>query len=108
MTRATSEQGSDANRDMIDMLVGAGRIRNPRIEDAFRAVPRHWFLPDHDLDEVYGGRAIATHTGSDRQPISSSSEPGIMAVMLEQLDIRHDRPEPTAVVVVVVVVVGPR
>ncbi len=70
---------------MIDRLVRAGTIRTPPVEQAFRAVRRHLFLPDVPLDDVYSGRAIPTRFGPDGFATSSSSEPSIMAIMLEQL-----------------------
>ena len=54
------------------------------MEAAFRAVSRHLFLPDAGISDVYTDRAFPTkHAGG--KPISSSSQPAIMAIMLEQL-----------------------
>ena len=54
------------------------------MEAAFRAVSRHLFLPDVGISDVYTDRAFPTkHAGG--KPISSSSQPAIMAIMLEQL-----------------------
>jgi protein-L-isoaspartate(D-aspartate) O-methyltransferase len=72
---------------LVDRLVGRGDIRSPRIEAAFRAVPRHLFLPGVDPERVYQDEAIPTRV-RDGEPISSSSQPAAMAVMLEQLDIQ--------------------
>jgi protein-L-isoaspartate(D-aspartate) O-methyltransferase len=71
------------HRGLVDSLIDAGLIRDPRIEAAFRAVPRHLFLPDVPLDEVYADEAIATKH-QDGRAISSSSQPAVMAIMLEQ------------------------
>jgi protein-L-isoaspartate(D-aspartate) O-methyltransferase len=54
------------------------------VEAAFRAVPRHVFLPHVDISDVYTDRAFPTKH-ADGKPISSSSQPAIMASMLEQL-----------------------
>jgi protein-L-isoaspartate(D-aspartate) O-methyltransferase len=54
------------------------------VEAAFRAVPRHLFLPGTPIDEAYEDAAILTHI-ADGRPVSSSSQPAIMAAMLEQL-----------------------
>lgn len=72
------------NQDMVDGLVGRGVIRDAGVEAAFRSVPRHWFLPDTALGEVYSGRAIPTRWDA-QGPVSSSSEPAIMAIMFDQL-----------------------
>jgi protein-L-isoaspartate(D-aspartate) O-methyltransferase len=54
------------------------------VEAALRAVPRHLFLPDVGIADVYTDRAFPTKH-ADGRPISSSSQPAIMAIMLEQL-----------------------
>lgn len=59
-------------------------ITQSRIEAAFRAIPRHLFLPDIPLNEVYSDKSIVTKT-ENGVPVSSSSQPAIMAFMLEQL-----------------------
>ncbi len=45
---------------------------------------RHVFLPDVGIADVYTDRAFPTKH-ADGRPISSSSQPAIMAIMLEQL-----------------------
>jgi protein-L-isoaspartate(D-aspartate) O-methyltransferase len=71
------------HQGLVDSLINAGLIGDPRIEAAFRAVPRRLFLPDVPLDEVYADEAIATKH-QDGRAISSSSQPAVMAIMLEQ------------------------
>ncbi len=72
---------------MVDRLA-KGPIRTPAIEQAFRQVPRHHFLPDIPLDEVYRDQNVTTkEEGGVR--LSSSTAPWVMASMLEQL-----QPEP--------------
>lgn len=71
---------------LVDKLKQAGLIRTPRVEAAFTNVPRHLFLPDVPLEKVYEDEAIITKR-LDNQPISSSSQPAMMAIMLEQLDL---------------------
>src|SRR5512139_345453 len=73
------------NQALIDDLKKRGLIKTPRIEAAFRAVPRHLFLPGVPLEEVYSDRAISAKQDPDGKWISSSSQPAIMAIMLEQL-----------------------
>lgn len=76
------------NEEMVRRLVSQG-LCTTRIEAAFRAVPRHLFLPDLPLAAAYSQDAIITHRAPSGLPTSSSSMPGIMAVMLEQLDVRR-------------------
>ena len=75
---------SALHRALVDELVSRGHIASPSVEAAFRAVPRHLFLPDVPLEEVYRDQVIVTKT-VDGQAVSSSSQPQIMAIMLEQL-----------------------
>jgi protein-L-isoaspartate(D-aspartate) O-methyltransferase len=62
-------------------------LTDPRVVSAFLTVPRHLFLPAIDVERVYRDEAIPTKL-ADGIPISSSSQPAIMAIMLEQLDVR--------------------
>jgi protein-L-isoaspartate(D-aspartate) O-methyltransferase len=73
------------NNTMVDDLKARGLIRSESIEAAFRATPRHLFLPGTPLDQVYSDEPIVTRYNERKQPISSSSQPAIMAIMLEML-----------------------
>jgi protein-L-isoaspartate(D-aspartate) O-methyltransferase len=57
-----------------------------RILDAFARVPRHLFLPGTPLEAVYADDAIVTHDEAGI-PTSSSSQPSLMARMIEMLDV---------------------
>lgn len=50
-------------------------------------MPRHVFLPGVAPGEVYADEAVVTKWESDGRPISSSSQPAVMAIMLEQLGV---------------------
>jgi len=76
------------HRALIDALRDTGHIATPRVETAFRAIPRHLFLPDVPLETVYADDAIPTKK-RDGAAISSSSQPAVMAVMLEQLNLQR-------------------
>jgi protein-L-isoaspartate(D-aspartate) O-methyltransferase len=81
-----NSQGDSAalQQALAEHLLASGAITSPSIEAAFRAVPRHLFLPGLPLEQVYTDDAIPTkHQGGIA--ISSSSQPAMMAVMLEQL-----------------------
>jgi protein-L-isoaspartate(D-aspartate) O-methyltransferase len=73
------------HRAMVDDLVNRKLITSPAVEAAFRAVPRHPFLPGVALDAVYKDDVVVTHYNAEKQPISSSSQPAMMAIMLEML-----------------------
>jgi protein-L-isoaspartate(D-aspartate) O-methyltransferase len=104
-----------ANEQMVDRLIALGALWSPALIAAFRATPRHRFLDrvyqyqrrsgrwkevatrdpgPEELRLLYADRALITRLspGSPREPpvpISSSSQPSLMAQMLEDL-----RPEP--------------
>ncbi|HKO25280.1 MAG TPA: methyltransferase, FxLD system [Chloroflexota bacterium] len=71
---------------LVDRLKYTRYIHTPAVEAAFRAVPRHLFLPAVALETVYADEAIPTKR-LDGTTVSSSSQPAIMAIMLEQLDL---------------------
>jgi protein-L-isoaspartate(D-aspartate) O-methyltransferase len=76
------------NEELVGQLEASGTLRDPTIAGAFRAVLRHHFLPGRPLDEVYEDSAILTKTGAHGLPVSSSSQPAIMAIMLQQLQLK--------------------
>ena len=80
--------GPDAARArLVDGLRDSGRLTDRALETAFRAVPRHVFLPAMPAADAYQDEAFVVKTGPDGLPLSSSSQPAIMAIMLEQLGI---------------------
>jgi protein-L-isoaspartate(D-aspartate) O-methyltransferase len=74
-------------QQLVDILKQSECLSAPAVEAAFRAVPRHHFLPGILLDKVYTDEAIPTKY-QDGLAISSSSQPAVMATMLEQLDVQ--------------------
>src|SRR5438093_6979132 len=74
---------------MVDRMKESGAIRSPQIEAAFRATPRHLFLPGVGHDLVYSGQALITRSDPEKGPTSSSSEVFIMGPMLEALAIEE-------------------
>jgi protein-L-isoaspartate(D-aspartate) O-methyltransferase len=74
---------------LVDELKRKGDLRDPTFEAAFLAVPRHLFLPNVPLEEVYKDDAIPTKRDPDGRIVSSSSQPTMMLIMLEQLRLRR-------------------
>jgi len=73
---------------MVDRLVRRGVIESPALEAAMRAVPRHVFVPAVPLVEAYANDSVITHRDTAGIAISSASQPGIVAGMLELLEVR--------------------
>ena len=72
---------------LVDILVSDNIIKTAAIAEAFRVVPREDFVP-HVLEEmVYKDLAIVTKWNSRGQSTSSSSQPSIMAAMLEMMQL---------------------
>jgi protein-L-isoaspartate(D-aspartate) O-methyltransferase len=92
---ATSTAGGDLSMADLQLLRdallaeirGHGGATDPLVADALRTVPRHLFVPDVPVDVAYRDDAIVTKRDADGQPVSSSSQPTIMAVMLDQLGV---------------------
>jgi protein-L-isoaspartate O-methyltransferase len=100
-----------AHQEIVDRLIAEGALWSRPLIAAFRATPRHHFLdrvfqyqPKRDrwrevvtrdpgpeeLAIIYSDRALITHLSRDSRPgfgtpISSSSQPSLMAQMLEDL-----------------------
>jgi protein-L-isoaspartate(D-aspartate) O-methyltransferase len=74
------------HQTLVDQLVQRGALSDPTVEAAFRAVPRHLFLPDVPLEQVYQDQPVVIKYEQE-MPISSSTQPGMMATMLHQLDL---------------------
>ncbi|HEX6567971.1 MAG TPA: methyltransferase domain-containing protein [Acidimicrobiales bacterium] len=80
-------------RDLVGRLQTAGHLHDDRVAAAFAAVPRELFLADHverhGVADAYRDEAIVTRRDpSTGLPTSSSSQPAIMARMLEMLALR--------------------
>ena len=80
-----ADRVASMNAKMVERLKKSGAIRSPSVEQAFRATPRHLFLPGVGLDMVYSGTSVVTRSDPKLGITSSSSEVGIMASMLEAL-----------------------
>ena len=74
-------------RRLVSELRRQGTLHEEHVAEAFATVPRHLFVPGQPLKDVYTDRAIITKR-LDGVGVSSSSQPAIMAVMLEQLDLQ--------------------
>lgn len=71
---------------MADRVAARGWARTSAV--AMRTVARHAFVPGTELGEAYGDGAIVSKRAGDGAALSCASEPGIVALMLDQLDVR--------------------
>jgi protein-L-isoaspartate(D-aspartate) O-methyltransferase len=73
---------------MVGRVVASGWARSERVAEAMRTVPRHRFVPAAAIEEAYAEQAVVTKRGSDGAALSCASVPGIVAMMLDQLDVQ--------------------
>ena len=85
MAEADTEQ---LQRDLVETLRRNQALSNAGVATAFSAIPRHLFLPHLDPRDVYRDQAITLKVGAHGETVSSASQPTMMAIMLEQLDLR--------------------
>jgi protein-L-isoaspartate(D-aspartate) O-methyltransferase len=78
---------------LAEELGRSGVLRSANVRAAFLRVPRELFVPSfaaaEGLEAVYSNRLIVTKRDRDGAFLSSSSEPQIMAAMLEALELRE-------------------
>jgi protein-L-isoaspartate(D-aspartate) O-methyltransferase len=89
MAGTTSER---LRRSLVADIRARGMLSSARVEAAFLAVAREHFVPevlaDGGLNAVYRDDAIVTKRDGQGLPLSSSSQPSLMAKMLELLDVQ--------------------
>lgn len=69
---------------MVETQLAARGIRDPRVLDAMRTVPRHLFVPDDQVAYAYDDRPLPIRSGQ------TISQPYIVAFMAEQAGIEAD------------------
>jgi hypothetical protein len=78
---------------LVGYLEASGALRSTSVRDAFLRTPREAFIPDvaaeRGIEAVYRDEAHPTKTDRHGDVISSSSQPGIMAAMLEEVRVRR-------------------
>lgn len=80
------EGGPDAARARLaSELRQHGPPLSASVYAAFSRVPRHVFVPEIEPAAAYRDEAFVIKCGPDGLPVSSSSQPAMMAIMLDQL-----------------------
>jgi len=67
---------------MVEQQIAARGVGDPRVLDAMRSVPRHWFVPDDAEERAYNDYPLPIGEGQ------TISQPYIVALMTELLDAR--------------------
>ncbi|HYO89448.1 MAG TPA: protein-L-isoaspartate O-methyltransferase [Candidatus Limnocylindrales bacterium] len=70
---------------LVEAMRAHGDNPDPRVLDAFLTIPRALFLPGVPLDQVYMDDAIILKREADGTVVSSSSQPSMMALMIDQM-----------------------
>jgi protein-L-isoaspartate(D-aspartate) O-methyltransferase len=83
---------SGRRQELVQHLVATRGIRSAEVRRAFLHVPREAFVPDvaatAGIEAVYRDEALPTKLDEHGDAISSSSQPQIMASMLEELRVQ--------------------
>jgi protein-L-isoaspartate(D-aspartate) O-methyltransferase len=74
--------------DLANVLRERGVLTDSRLEAAFTAVPRHLFLPNIPLNQVYADLSIPLRSDISGETICSATMPSMIARMLAQLDVQ--------------------
>lgn len=83
------DKSTTARSALTDTLLASGAVTTKAVEAAVREVPRHLFLLDVPSQQAYADRAVTIKYNRAGIPISSASQPTMVAQMLEQLDVRE-------------------
>ncbi|MGW1143558.1 methyltransferase, FxLD system [Streptomyces sp. NPDC002454] len=85
---ANSSEAERLRNALVDEIRANGHARTAAVENALRAVPRHVFVPDASLEDAYANAPVHIKYDTDGTSISCASQPGVVALMLDQLDVR--------------------
>ncbi|MEV6013855.1 methyltransferase, FxLD system, partial [Streptomyces sp. NPDC051976] len=88
-TDTIAPNGADAatlRNALVDKIREAGYARTPAVEAALRTIPRHLFVPDAPLEDAYANNPVNIKYDTDGTSISCASQPGVVALMLDQLE----------------------
>jgi protein-L-isoaspartate(D-aspartate) O-methyltransferase len=73
---------------MVDNIVSSGHARTDSVKEALQSVPRHLFVPAATAEDAYADIAVITKRDSNGAALSCASVPTVVAMMLDQLDVR--------------------
>lgn len=76
-----------AQEQLVRHLIGQRGLRSPEVIEAFRTVPRHYFLPASAADVAYQDRSVPTLV-HDQEILSVAEQPAVVALVAERLALR--------------------
>jgi protein-L-isoaspartate(D-aspartate) O-methyltransferase len=80
------DDAANLRNALVEDLMEQAAIRSQVLRQAFRQVPRHSFVSRVDISTAYSNRPIFIRW-DEGIPISSSTQPRMMAIMVEQLSL---------------------
>lgn len=89
-SRTTQDNRTTRRRrtKLVDELVARDVIGHGAVARAMRTVPRHVFVPEVDPAHAYDDEVVVTKSDVSGRAVSSCSQPAMVAIQLEQLDVR--------------------
>ncbi|MER5969452.1 methyltransferase, FxLD system [Streptomyces sp. NPDC002055] len=81
----TTPEAERLRNALVDQIQAEGHAHTPAVETALRTVPRHLFVPDAPLADAYANAPVNIKYDTDGTSISCASQPGVVALMLDQL-----------------------
>jgi protein-L-isoaspartate(D-aspartate) O-methyltransferase len=87
VSNASPAPADEFRTKLADRLRRDNTICTAAVESAFRSVPRDRFLPEVEVQEAYADEPVYTKHDGTGARISAASQPKIVAMMLEQLQI---------------------
>lgn len=76
-------------QSLVDLLRQRGMLNDPQVAEALLAVPRHLFLPDAPLEQVYSDESVAVKTDLRGDATCSDTMPSMVAHLLQQLSLKR-------------------
>ncbi|MDA0564877.1 methyltransferase, FxLD system [Streptomonospora sp. S1-112] len=94
MTSDQTRSPEELRAEMVDRIIANRQAiaglhpLSERVLATMRRVPRHPFVPDADLVQAYAEEAVITKRAADGAALSCASVPGVVAMMLDQLNVQ--------------------
>jgi protein-L-isoaspartate(D-aspartate) O-methyltransferase len=88
MSTAADRHPETLRARMVAHVRDSGHARSRSVQDAMSQVPRHEFVPAATPEAAYADIAVITKRADDGSALSCASVPTMVAMMLDQLDVR--------------------